>query len=85
MCPCVVYPGYRTLTQDKEDFDKFLDLESVKAQQLSLSTKGITLTDSYDYSSIHNVSMYILYTSTCVVWCPFYHIVEPFAFSQYKL
>ena len=65
MCPCVVYPGYRTLTQDEEDFDKFL--ESAKAQQLSLSTKGITLTDFYDYSSIHNVSTYILYTSTCVV------------------
>ena len=30
-------------------------------------TMLLTLTDSYDYSSIHNVSTYILYTSTCVV------------------
>ncbi len=76
MCPCGVYPaaGYRTLTQDEEDFDKFL--ESVKAQQLSLSTKGITLTDSY--SSIHNVSTYILYTRTCVVCGVPFIIVEPF-------
>ena len=72
MCPCVVYPGYRTLTQDEEDFDKFL--ESVKAQQLSLSTKGITLTDSYEYSSIRNVSTYIFTCDVCGV--PFI-IVEP--------
>ena len=69
MCPCVVYPGYRTLTQDEEDFDKFL--ESVKAhdQQLSLATKGITSTDFYDYSSIDNVSTYILYTVPVHVLC----------------
>ncbi len=51
---------------------------SWRVSKLNSSTKGITLTDSYDYSSIHNVSTYILYTRTCVVCGVPFIIVEPF-------